>query len=187
MYEDLSLADLSERGLELTIWDHDRLASNEFLGGIRFSLGTGRHSSSQFILIFTNLYLIATYRQALWQKCRLERRKWKGINPMAINDKPTKFLGRRMFSIKVVSRSIGYLKKMCHFILENNSLLTMPPSLTPFLHTCYTQNIKHFLSNEIRQKLNSFQVYPFIAIYILSTLLQHFKIIIIIKDVINAS
>lgn len=41
MYEDLSLADLSERGLELTIWDHDRLASNEFLGGIRFSLGTG--------------------------------------------------------------------------------------------------------------------------------------------------
>ena len=41
MYEDLTLAELSERALELTIWDHDRLASNEFLGGVRFSLGTG--------------------------------------------------------------------------------------------------------------------------------------------------
>lgn len=37
-YDDVSLNDLSERVLELTIWDHDRLASNEFLGGVRFSL-----------------------------------------------------------------------------------------------------------------------------------------------------
>ncbi|KAG5670500.1 hypothetical protein PVAND_000759 [Polypedilum vanderplanki] len=43
VYEDLTLAELSERALELTIWDHDRLASNEFLGGVRFSLGTGKH------------------------------------------------------------------------------------------------------------------------------------------------
>ena len=57
MYEDLSLADLSERGLELTIWDHDRLASNEFLGGIRFSLGTGRHNS-QFIIEIIFLVII---------------------------------------------------------------------------------------------------------------------------------
>lgn len=42
-YEDVSLDELSERALELTIWDHDRLASNEFLGGIRLSLGTGKH------------------------------------------------------------------------------------------------------------------------------------------------
>lgn len=40
-YDDISLNELSERALELTIWDHDRLASNEFLGGVRFSLGTG--------------------------------------------------------------------------------------------------------------------------------------------------
>ena len=40
IYEDVSLEDLSERALELTVWDHDRLASNEFLGGVRFSLGT---------------------------------------------------------------------------------------------------------------------------------------------------
>nr|XP_036212745.1 uncharacterized protein LOC106619569 isoform X3 [Bactrocera oleae] len=42
IYEDVSLDDLSERALELTVWDHDRLASNEFLGGVRFSLGTGK-------------------------------------------------------------------------------------------------------------------------------------------------
>lgn len=42
VYEDVSLEDLSERALELTVWDHDRLASNEFIGGIRFSLGTGK-------------------------------------------------------------------------------------------------------------------------------------------------
>lgn len=41
-YDDVSLNELSERALELTIWDHDRLASNEFLGGVRFSLGTGK-------------------------------------------------------------------------------------------------------------------------------------------------
>lgn len=38
----MSLQELSERALELTVWDHDRIASNEFLGGMRFSLGTGR-------------------------------------------------------------------------------------------------------------------------------------------------
>lgn len=42
VYEDVSLQELSDRALELTIWDHDRLASNEFLGGVRFSLGTGK-------------------------------------------------------------------------------------------------------------------------------------------------
>ncbi|PSN35914.1 hypothetical protein C0J52_07173 [Blattella germanica] len=41
VYEDVSLQELSERSLELTVWDHDRLASNEFLGGLRFNLGTG--------------------------------------------------------------------------------------------------------------------------------------------------
>nr|CAD7204035.1 unnamed protein product [Timema douglasi] len=42
-YEDVSLQELSERSLELTVWDHDRLASNEFLGGLRFNLGTSKH------------------------------------------------------------------------------------------------------------------------------------------------
>lgn len=41
VYHGVSITDLPERSLELTIWDHDRLASNEFLGGIRLNLGTG--------------------------------------------------------------------------------------------------------------------------------------------------
>ncbi|XP_050506949.1 uncharacterized protein LOC126884772 isoform X2 [Diabrotica virgifera virgifera] len=43
IYDDVTLQELAERCLELTVWDHDRLASNEFLGGVRFSLGTGKH------------------------------------------------------------------------------------------------------------------------------------------------
>lgn len=42
VYKDVSLQELAERGLELTVWDHDRIASNEFLGGVRFNLGSGR-------------------------------------------------------------------------------------------------------------------------------------------------
>ncbi|XP_015115179.1 uncharacterized protein LOC107039850 [Diachasma alloeum] len=43
VYKDVSIQELAERGLELTVWDHDRIASNEFLGGVRFNLGTGKH------------------------------------------------------------------------------------------------------------------------------------------------
>lgn len=50
VYDDVSLNELSERALELTIWDHDRLASNEFLGGVRFSLGTGMLHATIFCM-----------------------------------------------------------------------------------------------------------------------------------------
>ncbi|KAL1513820.1 hypothetical protein ABEB36_003173 [Hypothenemus hampei] len=43
IYDNVTLQELSERSLELTVWDHDRYASNEFLGMVRFSLGTGKH------------------------------------------------------------------------------------------------------------------------------------------------
>lgn len=47
IYKDVSLQELAERGLELTVWDHDRIASNEFLGGVRFNLGTGKFSEAK--------------------------------------------------------------------------------------------------------------------------------------------
>jgi synaptotagmin-like protein len=57
IYDDVTLQELAERCLELTVWDHDRLASNEFLGGVRFSLGTGsRNGTSRdqnYILFFS--------------------------------------------------------------------------------------------------------------------------------------
>ncbi|CAB0032246.1 unnamed protein product [Trichogramma brassicae] len=43
VYKDISLQELADRGLELTVWDHDRIGSNEFLGGVRFNLGTSKH------------------------------------------------------------------------------------------------------------------------------------------------
>jgi synaptotagmin-like protein len=45
IYDDVSLQELSTRSLELTVWDHDRLASNEFLGGLRFNLGSGKSNT----------------------------------------------------------------------------------------------------------------------------------------------
>nr|XP_053656523.1 synaptotagmin-like protein 5 [Cherax quadricarinatus] len=43
MFEDTSLQELTERALELSVWDHDRLGPSQFLGGCRLSLGKGKH------------------------------------------------------------------------------------------------------------------------------------------------
>ncbi|XP_046743465.1 uncharacterized protein LOC124409720 isoform X1 [Diprion similis] len=67
IYRDVSLQELAERGLELTVWDHDRIASNEFLGGVRFNLGTGKHYGKSVE------WMDATGRElSLWQNM-LER------------------------------------------------------------------------------------------------------------------
>jgi len=39
-YEEVSLDDLKERVLEITIYDFDRASADEFLGGVRLGLGT---------------------------------------------------------------------------------------------------------------------------------------------------
>ncbi|KAL4232833.1 Sytl5p [Mactra antiquata] len=41
VFEDVTLMELRERCLELTIWDYEKLTSNDFLGGVRLNLGTG--------------------------------------------------------------------------------------------------------------------------------------------------
>jgi hypothetical protein len=41
-WDDISLDALTDRSLELTVWDHDRLGHNEILGGVRFNLGNGK-------------------------------------------------------------------------------------------------------------------------------------------------
>ncbi|KAG1714871.1 Synaptotagmin-like protein 4 [Nymphon striatum] len=41
VYDRVTIDELKERCLELTIWDHDPITSNIFLGGVRFSLGLG--------------------------------------------------------------------------------------------------------------------------------------------------
>ncbi|GIY63711.1 synaptotagmin-like protein 5 [Caerostris extrusa] len=41
IYEDLSIEELKERSLELTVWDHDKITRNNFVGGVRLNVGTG--------------------------------------------------------------------------------------------------------------------------------------------------
>lgn len=43
VYPDVSLEELKDRCLELTVWDYDKITSNDFLGGVRLGLGTGKH------------------------------------------------------------------------------------------------------------------------------------------------
>ncbi|XP_053603872.1 uncharacterized protein LOC128671445 isoform X2 [Plodia interpunctella] len=42
-YRGLTPSQLAARALDLTLWDRDRLASNEFMGAVRLSLGTGTY------------------------------------------------------------------------------------------------------------------------------------------------
>ncbi|XP_049870041.1 uncharacterized protein LOC126369598 isoform X2 [Pectinophora gossypiella] len=42
-YRGLTLHELATRALELSLWDRDRLASNDFMGAVRLSLGTGTY------------------------------------------------------------------------------------------------------------------------------------------------
>lgn len=41
VYKELTLEQLKEMCLELTVWDKESLHSNEFLGGVRLSSGEG--------------------------------------------------------------------------------------------------------------------------------------------------
>lgn len=45
VFENVSWMELKERSLELTVWDYDRIVSNDFLGGVRLNLGTGKSNS----------------------------------------------------------------------------------------------------------------------------------------------
>lgn len=42
VYNNLSLEQLKDMCLELTVWDRETLSSNDFLGGVRLSLGAGK-------------------------------------------------------------------------------------------------------------------------------------------------
>jgi synaptotagmin-like protein len=62
-WDDISLSDLSERCLELTVWDHDRIGHNDILGGVRFNLGTGHHLGRR-----TNWMDASGKEVTLWQQ-----------------------------------------------------------------------------------------------------------------------
>ncbi|XP_052740724.1 uncharacterized protein LOC112049756 isoform X2 [Bicyclus anynana] len=43
VYRGLTMQELATRALELSLWDRDRLASNDFMGAVRLSLATGTY------------------------------------------------------------------------------------------------------------------------------------------------
>lgn len=47
LFENVSWDELTQRSLELTVWDYDRLTSNDFLGGVRLNIGTGRSLNAE--------------------------------------------------------------------------------------------------------------------------------------------
>jgi synaptotagmin-like protein len=62
-WEDLTMQEVAERCLELTVWDHDRLGHSDFLGGVRFNLGTGKHYGK------SSSWMDATGKEVtLWQQ-----------------------------------------------------------------------------------------------------------------------
>ncbi|KAJ8348745.1 hypothetical protein SKAU_G00273340 [Synaphobranchus kaupii] len=46
VYKDLSLEQLKSMSLELTVWDHETMTSNDFLGGVRLNSGAAERSGS---------------------------------------------------------------------------------------------------------------------------------------------
>ena len=61
-FENVSLRSLKNRCLELTVWDHETLSSNEFLGGTRLNLGTGKFSLCSPSMMSSSFFLVQPSR-----------------------------------------------------------------------------------------------------------------------------
>ena len=48
-WDDLTLEEVADRSIELAVWDHDRLGHQDFLGGVRFNLGTGQQQTGPLL------------------------------------------------------------------------------------------------------------------------------------------
>ncbi|XP_065128518.1 synaptotagmin-like protein 4 [Paramisgurnus dabryanus] len=79
VYKDLSLEQLKDMCLELTIWDRETMSSNDFLGGVRLSLGavTVNEGKTQWVADSTGEEI------SLWQKMMQYPDSWaEGTLPL---------------------------------------------------------------------------------------------------------
>uniref|UniRef100_A0A3P9HUU7 Synaptotagmin-like 2a n=1 Tax=Oryzias latipes TaxID=8090 RepID=A0A3P9HUU7_ORYLA len=87
VYDGISVTDLTEACVELTVWDRDRLASN-LLGGVRLGVGTG---SSYGTLV--DWMDSGPYEVALWDRMMASPNEWvEGVLPLRmLNSAKTAF------------------------------------------------------------------------------------------------
>ncbi|AWO98843.1 putative synaptotagmin-like protein 2 [Scophthalmus maximus] len=70
VYDGISLTDLTEACVELTVWDRDRLASN-LLGGLRLGVGTGKSYEAAVDWMDSSPYEVA-----LWERMMASPDEW---------------------------------------------------------------------------------------------------------------
>ena len=51
VFDSVDAMELADRSLELTVWDHEKLGTNEFLGGARLNLGLGQSLFRMIVFI----------------------------------------------------------------------------------------------------------------------------------------
>jgi len=87
-YNDVSLAELADRGLEVSVWDHDRLGHNDMIGGVRFNLGTGKKKRKK-----SDCSKTFFFRKAPGQALRVDGRHRQGDHHLAANAGQAQLLG----------------------------------------------------------------------------------------------
>lgn len=71
VYNGVRVEDLQHMCLELTVWDREPLASNDFLGGVRLGVGTGECLSSFLTILKTSRISYFQYTHLLPYKAFL--------------------------------------------------------------------------------------------------------------------
>ncbi|GBP28101.1 Synaptotagmin-like protein 4 [Eumeta japonica] len=81
VYRGVTLAELNTRALELSLWDRDRLASNDFMGAVRLSLGSGMYMGAS-----VNWMDSIGKEVTLWQTMMQRPNFWvEGSLPLRLN------------------------------------------------------------------------------------------------------
>lgn len=84
VYNGVRLEDLQHMCLELTVWDREPLASNDFLGGVRLGVGTGETfspiQSSLVLKAFLSLLLFTALSHHYVQRTFLTEMSFLYIN-----------------------------------------------------------------------------------------------------------
>nr|XP_006811506.1 PREDICTED: synaptotagmin-like protein 5-like [Saccoglossus kowalevskii] len=77
IYEGVNVEDLKERALEVTLWDRESMASNDFLGGLRLGVGNGKSYGKE-----VKWQDSRSAETALWQRMLDNQNQWVEANLM---------------------------------------------------------------------------------------------------------